>query len=68
MLLNRGSTVTSETRSVFCASVVGQIPVYPLYEDTSEMASVVPDPIRPSHVLVLPTAHAPDFYSLDDDL
>ncbi len=42
--------------------------MYLVYEDARAMASVVPDPIRPGHVLVFPKAHVPDLYSLDDDL
>jgi histidine triad (HIT) family protein len=53
---------------IFCAIVTRAASAHVVYEDEAALAFMDINPIRPGHVLVIPKAHMPDFYALDDAL
>ncbi len=50
----------------FCGIVAGRAPAHCVYEDDIALAFMDIHPFRPGHVLIIPRAHVPDFYALDD--
>lgn len=50
----------------FCVIATGQASTYKIYEDDFSVAFLDIHPIREGHILVIPKAHQPDFYKLDE--
>lgn len=51
---------------LFCKIVAGTIPCHKVWEDESYLAFLDINPIREGHTLVIPKAHAPELFELDD--
>lgn len=50
----------------FCVIVADQASTHKVYEDDFSVAFLDIHPIREGHILVIPKAHQPDFYKLND--
>jgi histidine triad (HIT) family protein len=50
----------------FCGMVRGEVDAHRVYADATVFAILDRRPINPYHLLVIPNAHVPDFYDLDD--
>ena len=51
---------------LFCKIVAGTIPCHKVWEDDHHLAFLDINPIREGHTLVIPKAHAPYLFDLDD--
>jgi len=51
---------------VFCAIVAGRAPASIVYRDRVALAFMDVNPVRPGHVLVIPTAHRAQIWDLDE--
>lgn len=51
---------------LFCKIVSGEIPCHKVWEDDHHLAFLDINPIRDGHTLVIPKAHAPYLFDLDD--
>lgn len=52
---------------VFCAIVAGEAPAHTIHDDDRTLAFMDINPATDGHCLVIPKAHAPDVWSLDED-
>ena len=52
---------------LFCKIVNGEIPCSKVYEDDMVLAFNDINPAAPSHVLIIPKKHFPNFVSVDDE-
>jgi histidine triad (HIT) family protein len=50
----------------FCAIVAGRAPASIVYRDRAVLAFMDINPVRPGHVLVIPTAHRAQMWELDE--
>lgn len=51
---------------IFCKIVAGQIPCHKVWEDDHHLAFLDINPVQEGHTLVVPKAHAPYLFDLDD--
>ncbi len=51
---------------IFCKIVAGEIPCHKVWEDDAHLAFLDITPIREGHTLVIPKAHAPYLFDMDD--
>jgi histidine triad (HIT) family protein len=51
---------------VFCAIVAGRAPASLVYRDRAALAVMDVNPVRPGHVLVIPTAHRAQIWELSE--
>ncbi len=51
---------------IFCRIIAGEIPCYKVWEDEKHLAFLDIHPMREGHTLVIPKAHAPELFALDD--
>ena len=51
---------------MFCAIVAGRAPASIVYRDRVALAFMDVNPVRPGHVLVIPTAHRAQVWELDE--
>jgi len=51
---------------LFCKIISGEIPCYKVWESETHLAFLDIYPMREGHALVIPKAHAPDLFLLDD--
>jgi histidine triad (HIT) family protein len=51
---------------VFCAIVAGRAPASIVYRDRATLAFMDVNPVRPGHVLVIPTAHRAQIWELGE--
>jgi histidine triad (HIT) family protein len=52
---------------VFCSIVAGEIPCHRVWEDEGHLAFLDIRPMREGHALVVPKAHAPELFEMDDE-
>lgn len=52
---------------IFCRIAAGELPAHRIYEDERVLAFLDIQPGTPGHTLVIPRAHASDFFELADD-
>lgn len=52
---------------LFCKMVAGDIPVTKVYEDEHTLAFLDINPVADGHTLVIPKAHAEEFFELDSE-
>ena len=55
------------TDCLFCKIVAGEIPCHKVWEDENHFAFLDISPIREGHTLVIPKAHAPYVFDLNQD-
>jgi len=55
---------TRQRHCVFCAIVAGRVPASIVYRDRATLAFMDVNPVRPGHVLVIPTAHRAQIWDL----
>lgn len=51
---------------LFCKIIAEEIPCYKVWEDENHLAFLDINPIREGHTLVIPKAHAPYLFDLED--
>ncbi|MBI4435161.1 HIT family protein [Candidatus Uhrbacteria bacterium] len=51
---------------LFCKIIAGEIPCHKVWEDDAHLAFLDINPIREGHTLVIPKAHAPYLFDMDD--
>lgn len=52
---------------IFCAIVDGRAPSETVYEDEHAIAFMDINPVLDGHTLVIPRAHTPDLWNIDED-
>ena len=53
---------------IFCRIINREAHGHIVYEDGSVIAIMDANPSKPGHTLVIPKAHVPDFYNLEEDV
>ena len=61
------SVAVPQSDCPFCNIANGTIRCHRVYADATVTAFLDKNPINPYHLLVIPNAHVPDFYDLDDE-
>jgi len=51
---------------IFCRIVAGGLPAFKVYEDTATLAFMDINPLCEGHVLVIPKAHAPNLWEIEE--
>lgn len=57
---------TRQRHCVFCAVVAGRAPASIVYRDRATLAFMDVNPVRPGHLLVIPTAHRAQIWELGE--
>ena len=52
---------------IFCKIVAGQIPALTILRNDFALAFIDIGPVRPGHILLIPTTHAAQLHELDED-
>ena len=52
---------------IFCRIVAGEIPSFKLLEDDRVLSFMDINPVSEGHCLVIPKAHTPDLFEVDDE-
>ena len=52
---------------IFCRIVAGQAPVSPVFDAEGVLAFMDVNPVRPGHLLVIPTAHRAQIWEMRDE-
>ena len=52
---------------IFCKIIAGEIPALRILRTDAALAFIDIGPVRPGHILLIPTVHAAQLHELDDD-